>query len=280
MSNLWSPAGVFDDLGNELSHFHVMEHIKMLAGDDALKIAEAAHTLRHDPAHQIHQDAVALWNARLKGIWQIARFDAPIEYYAAKEAGVSVNDLLSSHGVSEYQQLPATLRAAADARMKQNHQPVEVSEFYDETFVNTFLNAGIAALWQQAIGNSSAANTSGSAAGANASYNNGQARIGVGDSSTAAAATQTDLQAATNKQFIGMDATFPTTASQSVSFQATFSTSVANFAWNEFVADNCNGSNSTATTRSGGSTLDRVVSAQGTKLSTQTWQPKLTLTIA
>lgn len=280
MSNLWSPAGVFDELGQELTHFHVIEHIKMLAGDDALRAAEEAHKHKDNPAHQAHADAVGLWNARLKGVWQVARYDAPIEYYAAKAAGVAVGDLLSSHGVDSYDKLPAPLRAAADTALKKNHAPADVSEFYDETFVNTFLNAGIAALWQQAIGNSSAANTGSSAEGANASYNNAQARIGVGDSSTAAAATQTDLQAATNKQFVGMDATFPTTASQSVSFQATFSTSVANFAWNEFVADNCNGSNSTATTRSGGSTLDRVVSAQGTKLNTQTWQPKLTLTIA
>ncbi|MEN8197867.1 MAG: hypothetical protein ABFS30_15355, partial [Pseudomonadota bacterium] len=43
-------------------------------------------------------------------------------------------------------------------------------------------------------------------------FNNANAHIGVGDSSTAFAKAQTDLQAATNKLRKAMNATFPTRA--------------------------------------------------------------------
>ena len=41
-------------------------------------------------------------------------------------------------------------------------------------------------------------------------FNNANARIGVGDSTVSAADTQTGLQAATNKTYKAMDASYPT----------------------------------------------------------------------
>lgn len=102
-------------------------------------------------------------------------------------------------------------------------------------------------------------------------FNNANARLGVGDSSTAEAASQTDLQAATNKLYKAMDATFPSVSAQTVTFRSTFGSADANYAWNEFSADN------------GGTALEnlnRKVSAQGTKASGQTWTLTLTITIS
>jgi hypothetical protein len=69
-------------------------------------------------------------------------------------------------------------------------------------------------------------------------FSNANARIGVGDSATAYAAGQTDLQAATNKLRKGMDATFPSRSGQTMTFQSTFTTAEANFLWNEVAVFN------------------------------------------
>lgn len=96
------------------------------------------------------------------------------------------------------------------------------------------------------------------------------ARIGVGDSITAFAASQVDLQAATNKVRIGMDANYPTTNGNVLKFRATYGGAVANFAWNEWGVFNA---------ASGGVMLNRVVEYNGTKLSGQTWIFEVTLTV-
>lgn len=105
--------------------------------------------------------------------------------------------------------------------------------------------------------------------GSATAYNNANSRLGVGDSTTAAAATQTDLQAATNKLYKAVDATYPTIAAQTVTWRTTFSTSEANFAWQEYTVDN----GATATKN-----LNRKVSSLGTKLSGQTWVLDLQIT--
>src|SRR3990170_7765082 len=61
-------------------------------------------------------------------------------------------------------------------------------------------------------------------------WSNANARLGVGDSNVAEAATQTGLQAATNKTFRAMDATYPQRSGQSAEGSATFSSGDANFA--------------------------------------------------
>lgn len=126
---------------------------------------------------------------------------------------------------------------------------------------NLLLNEGINELWT-IVGSASSGTK----------YDNTNAQLGVGDSSTAAAATQTDLQAATNKLFVAMDASYPTYGTaQKITFRSTFGSAQANYAWAEFAARN----GATAL-----KDLNRLVSAQGTKTAGQTWQltEEITLT--
>lgn len=104
-------------------------------------------------------------------------------------------------------------------------------------------------------------------------FSNSNARLGVGDSTTAAGATQTALQAATNKLYKTMEAGYPQVSNQSVVFRAVFGSAEANFAWEEFSVMN-GADEGTA------KNLNRKVSSQGTKASGQTWQLDLTITFS
>lgn len=101
-------------------------------------------------------------------------------------------------------------------------------------------------------------------------FNATNSHIGVGDSTAVFAATQTDLQAATNKFRKVMDASYPTTAGNVLTFRATFGTADANFAWQEWGVFNA---------ATGGTMLNRKVESLGTKPNTQSWQFTVTLTI-
>jgi hypothetical protein len=101
-------------------------------------------------------------------------------------------------------------------------------------------------------------------------FNNANSYIGVGDSSTAYAAGQTDLVAATNKLRKAMDATYPSGGTNVLTFRSTFATSDANWAWNEWGIFNAS---------SAGTMLSRKVESLGTKTSAQTWQFTVTLTV-
>lgn len=105
-------------------------------------------------------------------------------------------------------------------------------------------------------------------------YNNANSYIGIGDSATAAAAAQTDLQAATNKVKKAMDATFPSRAAQTITWRVTFATSEGNFAINE--AGIFNGGLAFGT----GTMLNRIVQSLGTKTSATTLQVTITVTIS
>jgi hypothetical protein len=122
---------------------------------------------------------------------------------------------------------------------------------------NMLLNSGIDEMWDLIIGDS--ANH----------FNNAGAQIGVGDSSTAAAATQTDLQASTNKTYKGMETGYPTSTSQQATFKASFGTSEANYAWNEWVVKQS----------TSGKCLNRKVESLGTKTS-GTWTLEVTVTLS
>jgi hypothetical protein len=106
-------------------------------------------------------------------------------------------------------------------------------------------------------------------AAASTPFNNANSYIGVGDSTTAYAAGQTDLQAATNKLRKAMDATYPQTSINVVTFRSTFATTDANWAWQEWGVFNAS---------SAGTMLNRKVESLGTKTSAQTWQFTVTLT--
>jgi hypothetical protein len=108
--------------------------------------------------------------------------------------------------------------------------------------------------------------------------------IGVGDSSAAASAGQTGLQATTNRQWVIIASTSGTGSSQQLVLQATFTTSQANFTWNEI----CAGSTTTPSSLPSTGTappatahvLNRLVNTNmGTKGSAATWTATLTVTL-
>lgn len=100
--------------------------------------------------------------------------------------------------------------------------------------------------------------------------NNANAFLAVGDSSTAFAASQTDLQAATNKLRKAMDATYPQRSSNVLTFRSLFGTSDANFAWNEHGIFNA---------LSSGVMWSRKVESLGTKTGVQSWLLTVTVTV-
>jgi len=127
---------------------------------------------------------------------------------------------------------------------------------------NLLLNAGITRLGNLLVG-----------AGGTA-YNATNSRIGVGDSSTAAAAGQTDLQAATNKFWkLCSSATW---SAQTGTWVATFGSADANFVWNEWGIDNGTVDGTTVTAPM----LNRKVASLGTKASGSTWQFTATVAIS
>lgn len=105
-------------------------------------------------------------------------------------------------------------------------------------------------------------------------------RIGVGNSNTAEAYTDTDLNAAagsSNRYFmtVGGAATLGT---RTTAFTATFGSSDGNFAWNEFGIDVGTPSVSAGTTVNALLFNHKAGIAQGTKASGQTWAATATLT--
>lgn len=111
---------------------------------------------------------------------------------------------------------------------------------------------------------------------------NTAARIGVGNSATAAAVGQTDLQASagsSNRFFMTMDASFPTAVSGVLTFKATFATTDANFVWAEWGVDIGTPTVTSGTTVNA-TLLNRAVQALGTKTSAGTWVATATITIS
>ena len=104
-------------------------------------------------------------------------------------------------------------------------------------------------------------------------YNNANTYLGVGDSTTSYANSQTDLQASSNKTRKGMDSGYPSRSGSVITYRSTFATSDANYAWNEVGIFNA---------ASGGQMLTRDVPAVslGTKPNTQSWQLTVTLTLS
>lgn len=140
---------------------------------------------------------------------------------------------------------------------------------------NLLTIGGASVQWQTLIGNGTT-----TASQALTFFNNANAAIGVGDSTTAAADTQTDLQAATNKVRKAMDATYPlhtdstgTAGSKSIAFRSTFATTDANWAWQEWGVFN-------SPTAATGRMLNRKVESLGTKTSAATWVLTITLSLA
>ena len=107
-------------------------------------------------------------------------------------------------------------------------------------------------------------------------------RIGVGNSTTAASAGQTDLQASSgssNRYFMTMDATYPSVSGAVATFKATFGTADANFAWEEWCVDIGTPTVSAGTTVNA-LMLNRKVQSFGTKTSSASWVLTVTATLS
>lgn len=125
---------------------------------------------------------------------------------------------------------------------------------------NLLLNEGINELWTIVC------------SGSGTKFDNTNAYLGVGDSATAAQATDTGLLGA-SKTYKAVDGGYPTYGtSQKAVWMSTFGTGDGNHDWNEFTVANGNSDAS--------KNLNRKVSAQGTKASGQTWELTLEITLS
>lgn len=96
------------------------------------------------------------------------------------------------------------------------------------------------------------------------------AKIYVGDSATAEAASQTGVLATTNKAYAGMDSGYPIASGRTLVYRASFDDSTANFAWNESAITNGSGV--------GAISMNRKVASLGTK-ATGTWTLQITISL-
>jgi len=132
---------------------------------------------------------------------------------------------------------------------------------------NVLLNTGMLEMWDLIKGTSAL------------HFNATDTKIGIGDDATAAAATQTDLIAATNKTYVAMDSGWPKTRTDDGALgygvfqtKATFGTGDANYAWAEAVVKNTNASSLKC--------LCRAATGWGTKTSAATWVATHTITLS
>lgn len=139
-------------------------------------------------------------------------------------------------------------------------EPDSIDLFED----NLLLNVGITRLLNLLVG-----------AGATKAFDAAHSRIGVGDSSTAAAAGQTDLQAPVNKLYHRVDSA-PVVVGQTVTFVATFTAGEANFAWSEWGIDNGTATDSIPVPP----LLNRKVQDMGTKAGSALWVFTVTVTLS
>ena len=147
-----------------------------------------------------------------------------------------------------------------EVQEKIGYQAIWTIEKYDATgkkyaeevvYGNILLNVGANAIWALVCG------------GTENAFNATNAQLGVGDSNTPAAPTQTDLQG-TNTYWKAMDSGYPQFGvDQKVIFRSTFGPTDANFAWNEFGVRNGSGA-----TRK---VLNRRVESKGTKTAGEVW---------
>lgn len=188
------------------------------------------------------------------------------------------NDTIFETAVSHVQKFEGDITWEWDGDLLVPVKAGEIAEPYDvvEKEHNALFYGGSSALWRCLTGNGTA--TAGSV---DTFFNNANAALGVGDSTTANTLTGNDLLAATNKLRVGMDATYPTIAAagtalsnRDLAFRSTFSTSQANWAWEEWGVFN-------SPTAATGRMLNRVnAAALGTKTSAATWVLTVTLTLS
>jgi len=124
---------------------------------------------------------------------------------------------------------------------------------------NILLNVGIGEMWDLICG-----------LGSPTAYDNTNAELGVGNGTTAADASQTDLQG-TSTAWQSMATGYPQRSGQTVTFRAEFDGNTANFSWQEFAVRNGSTANKL---------MNRKVEDQGTKASGQVWTLELQITLS
>lgn len=141
---------------------------------------------------------------------------------------------------------------------------VKPFEVYEKDNANLVMDAG----WNLMM-----KNTAGSAG---TLFSASVGRIASGDSATAVGYTDTALNAATNKLYklISGAPTVGTTHSGGLAFAATFSTSQANWSWQEFGVDQGTSDSTTVTSVF----FSHGLATPGTKTSAQTWNVTVTIT--
>lgn len=183
-------------------------------------------------------------------------------------AGVRSEDIGRSHGIFAVEKWDeemvdfvrgklglAKAQEVGSELMRRFLEPFEILV----TEPNLLLNEGIQEMWDLIIG----------AGGSVAAYNNATADLGVGNSTTAAAATDTGLIGGSSL-FKAMVATYPQRTNQTMDFRSDFTSGEANFAWEEASVRNGNTRNKN---------MNRRVQSLGTK-ATGTWTLTASITLA
>lgn len=107
--------------------------------------------------------------------------------------------------------------------------------------------------------------------GTPAKWDNGNARLGVGDGTGAADPSQTGLLG-TNKTFKAMDSGYPQRSAQTAEWRATFGSAEGNHGWEEFTVVNA--------VDDAGKNLNRKVESKGTKQAGETWTLSLKISFS
>ena len=198
----------------------------------------------------------------LKTLWICEKWsEEACDFARRKLDGWGISHAPATHGVETAKLVPIKQAISSAILRALVGEPEEAVEIQG----NLLLNEGIQRLQDMTM---IATVTSNQVAGN--PWSNANAFTGVGDSSTAEAATQTDLQAATNHFYKAMNATYPSRSSQTVSFQSDFVSAEANYVWAEWTVAAGATSASGSGFLLGTTNLNRKVAALGTK-SSGTW---------
>lgn len=199
-----------------------------------------------------------------EGIFTIEKYDAAVEQELKKFEEqqqellqrLDYQMVLAQHATNPDAKLMHEETAEALAREIHERQEHFQRKFANDvsTFKNGLLNAGITLMWQLMTGASAV------------HFDNTNSRLVVGTSSTAFSAAHTAVQSALAT--LTMDSGYPSTSAQSTTWRATAGTSVANGSWQEFAITN------------GTTSMNRAVSNQGTKTSSDIWVPSLTISLS
>lgn len=171
---------------------------------------------------------------------------ARADFYKKMGLAASTEEMISQHMAHSeelWQQVQERLHAFRD-----EHATDVVS------FPNGLLNGGITLMWNLIIGASAV------------HFDSTNSRLVIGTSNTAFSAAHTGVQS--SLVTLTMDGGYPAVSAQSTSWRATANTATGNGSWQEFCITN----NTTA--------MNRAVSNQGTKTSSDIWVPTLTITLA